>query len=121
MEPIKEEMLESLSFLDNVHSPPLIPVVSTVKAVVEGSFDKYLYLLFCCYLMNYLQIRELKRYYWWLNTRMPVKFEQAIAYVTKHFQPTMYIEVSPHITLRSNVRGILIFIYYVLFFLGEHI
>jgi hypothetical protein len=39
---------------------------------------------------------------------MPVKFEQAIAYVTKHFQPTIYVEISPHITLRSNVRDIYI-------------
>lgn len=41
MEEIKDDMLESLSFLDFINKPSLIPVVSTVKAVVEGSFDKY--------------------------------------------------------------------------------
>lgn len=41
MEAIKEDMLQALSFLDTINMSPLIPVVSTVKAVVEGSFDKY--------------------------------------------------------------------------------
>jgi hypothetical protein len=42
MEAIKEDIIHSLSFLDDVIAPPQIPVVSTVKAIVEGSFDKYL-------------------------------------------------------------------------------
>jgi hypothetical protein len=41
MERIKEDILHSLSFLDEISSPPLVPVVSTAKAIVEGSFDKY--------------------------------------------------------------------------------
>eukprot|EP00026_Physarum_polycephalum_P000035 Phypoly_transcript_00035.p1 GENE.Phypoly_transcript_00035~~Phypoly_transcript_00035.p1 ORF type:complete len:2948 (+),score=330.54 Phypoly_transcript_00035:176-8845(+) len=81
MESIKEDMLKSLSFLDNVSSAPRIPVISTVKAIVEGSFDKY---------------------YWWLNSRNAVQFERAVSYIHKHFDPTMFIEMSPHITMRSN-------------------
>jgi hypothetical protein len=47
METIKEDMLKSLSFLDEMRVPPLVPVVSTVKAIVEGSFDKYPIILLC--------------------------------------------------------------------------
>jgi hypothetical protein len=41
MESIREDILRSLSFVDESNSLPSVPVVSTVKAIVEGSFDKY--------------------------------------------------------------------------------
>jgi hypothetical protein len=41
MESIKEDILRSLSFVDEINATPQIPVISTVKAIVEGSFDKY--------------------------------------------------------------------------------
>ena len=42
--------------------------------------------------------------YWWLNVRKPVNLLGAMQVIHEQVQPDVFIEVSPHITLRSPTR-----------------
>ncbi len=82
MEPIREELLESLRDLQ----PRLatVPLISTVTAEeLAGS--------------------EMDATYWWRNVREPVLFGPAILQLLKRY-PTSFLELGPHPALASSLR-----------------
>ena len=81
MDCIKEEILEKLLFLDTKSSWEIkIPFVSTVSGNIETKIDSY---------------------YWWENIRNPVCFVDGVKTVSDYFKPSVVLELSPHLTLRS--------------------
>lgn len=84
MEPIKEELFESLSMLDGPQPRKAkIPMISTVTGNV---------------------VKDMDAEYWWSNVRQPVNMIAAITTARVNIQPEVMIEISPHITLRSPIR-----------------
>ena len=85
MEPIQEDLLAALSYLEP--RPAQIPFVSSVTGkALEGE--------------------QLNAEYWWNNVRQPVLFEPALTEVISQGSRS-FLEVGPHPALRSSVDATL--------------
>jgi acyl transferase domain-containing protein/aryl carrier-like protein len=84
MEPIKDELMESLRELDL--RPAEIPLYSTVTGRREGLAGG----------------RELDAEYWWRNVRNPVLFAEAMEAIIKDGH-NVFVELSPHPVLAGAV------------------
>ena len=82
MEPIRDEALEALSFLDACDVGATTPFVSSV----EGG-----------------TVERLDAAYWWSNIRRPVRFARAIDTMVRDFQPDVFLEIAPHGALQSAI------------------
>ncbi len=82
MEPIRDEALEALSFLDACDFETTAPFVSSV----EGR-----------------TVERLDAAYWWSNIRQPVRFARAIDTMIRDFQPDVFLEIAPHSALQSSI------------------
>ena len=83
MEPIRHDVLESLSFLDDRTFDGDAPFVSSVTGLETDRLDSR---------------------YWWSNIRRPVRFAAAMETVRQVFRPHVVLEVSPHGALRALVN-----------------
>lgn len=83
MEPIKDELLASLSHLNP--RPARVPFISTVSGTEQVG-------------------EQMDAAYWWRNVREPVRFESAIAAILKG-GARRFIEVGPHPSLRSSIEA----------------
>ena len=83
MDPIKDQVLESLSFLDEC---PLgkteVPFVSSVSTQL---------------------VENLGGRYWWDNIRQPVRFAETMENVQKHYRPDIILEIAPHCALQPTI------------------
>ena len=82
MEPIRDEAVEALSFLDACDFETTAPFVSSV----EGD-----------------TVERLDAGYWWSNIRQPVRFARAIDTIIRDFQPDVFLEIAPHSALQSAI------------------
>ncbi len=82
MNPIKDDVLTELSFLDRLNFDSKVPFISSVTGA---------------------RMHQLDSAYWWSNIREPVKFADAIHTIDKEFSADVYLEISPHRALQSMV------------------
>ena len=82
MDPIKDDALAALSFLDDRDFNADIPLVSSVTGVKTEQLDSA---------------------YWWSNIRQPVNFAGAMETIMRDFRPDVVLEVAPHSALQPTI------------------
>ena len=82
MNPIRDDALAALAFLDDRAFDPDIPFVSTVTGGVTAALDSA---------------------YWWSNIRQPVRFAAAMETVQREFEPDVVLEIAPHCALQPTI------------------
>ena len=82
MEPIRDDALAALSFLDHCGSDPVAPFVSSVTGMATTRLDSA---------------------YWWSNIRQPVRFAAAMETIHREFRPDAVLEVAPHCALQPTI------------------
>ena len=83
MDPIRDELLDALSFLDDVAFDADVPMISSVTGMEVGRADGA---------------------YWWSNVRRPVRFASAMETVRQVFRPDVVLEIAPHCALQTTIR-----------------
>ena len=83
MDPLHEDVLEALAFLDERAFDGDVPMVSSVTGTV---------------------VDRLSSEYWWSNIREPVRFAAAMDTVRREIQPQVFLEIAPHSALQPLVR-----------------
>ena len=83
MDPLHEDALEALAFLDQRSFDGDVPMVSSVTGAVVDSLDSG---------------------YWWSNIREPVRFAAAMDTVRREIQPHVFLEIAPHSALQPLIR-----------------
>ena len=82
MDPIKDDVLDALSFLDDRGFDGDVPFVSSVTGVETERLDSA---------------------YWWSNIRQPVRFAAAMETVKRDRRPVVVLELAPHLALQPLV------------------
>ena len=82
MQPLKDDALAALSFLDDCSFDSDVPFISSVTG---------------------LPTRRLDNAYWWSNIRQPVRFAAAMQTVMRDYQPSVLLEIAPHSALQSTL------------------
>ena len=83
MNPIRDDLLDALSFLDDAASDAYVPMISSVTGVEAGRLDGE---------------------YWWSNVRRPVRFAAAMETIRKVFRPSLVLEIAPHSALQTTIK-----------------
>ena len=82
MDPIREDALAALRFLDDGAFDADVPMVSSVTGVAAQALDAD---------------------YWWSNIRRPVRFAQAMETVVRNHRPDVILEIAPHCALQPMI------------------
>ena len=82
MDPIREDALASLTFLNAGSFDADVPLVSSVTGVETEKLDTA---------------------YWWSNIRQPVQFAAAMETIVRKFRPHVFLEVAPHSALQPTI------------------
>ena len=82
MDPIRDELLDALSFLDQAEFDPNVPMVSSVTG---------------------MEVDRLDAAYWWSNVRRPVRFATAMETVGQVVRPGVVLEIAPHSALQTTI------------------
>ncbi len=82
MQPLKDDALAALSFLNDLDFDADVPFVSSVTG---------------------LPTRRLDNAYWWSNIRQPVRFAAAMQSITREIEPDVVLEIAPHCALQSTI------------------
>ena len=82
MDPIKDDALAALSFLDDRNFEADLPLVSSVTGE---------------------QTERLDSAYWWSNIRQPVQFAGAMETIMREYRPDVVLEVAPHSALQPTI------------------
>ncbi len=82
MDPIKDDALAALSFLDDRNFYGDIPLISSVTGVKTERLDSA---------------------YWWSNIRQPVHFAGAMETIMRDYRPHVVLEVAPHSALQPTI------------------
>lgn len=82
MDPIREDALAALSFLDDCGFDAEVPFVSSVTG--ENT-------------------RRLDNAYWWSNIRQPVRFVAAMETIMRDHRPEVLLEIAPHSSLQPVI------------------
>ncbi|MYA03949.1 MAG: SDR family NAD(P)-dependent oxidoreductase [Caldilineaceae bacterium SB0664_bin_22] len=82
MDPIREDVLASLAFLDEREYDADVPMISSVTG---GKVD------------------VLDSAYWWGNIRQPVRFGAALESILRDFRSGVILEVAPHSALQGTI------------------
>ena len=83
MDPLRDDAMEALSFLDDCRFNGDVPMVSSVTGEVVGGLDSA---------------------YWWSNIRQPVRFAAAMDTVMRDHRPDVVLEIAPHSALQPLIR-----------------
>ena len=83
MDPLHEDALEALAFLDERAFDGDVPMVSSVTGQVTDRLDST---------------------YWWSNIREPVLFAAAMDTVRREIRPQVFLEIAPHSALQPLIR-----------------
>lgn len=82
MDPIHEDVLASLAFLDEREFDSDVPMISSVTGGRADVLDSA---------------------YWWGNIRQPVRFGAALETILRDFRPGVILEVAPHSALQGTI------------------
>ncbi len=82
MDPLKDDALTALSFLDDRNFDADIPLISSVTGVKTEQLDSA---------------------YWWSNIRQPVRFAAAMETIMRDYRPDVVLEVAPHSALQPTI------------------
>ena len=82
MDPIKEDALSALSFLQDDRFDSEAPMISSVTGT---------------------QIECLDHRYWWSNIRQPVRFAAAMETIMQDYRPDVILEIAPHSALQPTI------------------
>ena len=82
MDPIKDDALSNLSFLDDCAFDAEVPLISSVTGVRTERLDNA---------------------YWWSNIRRPVRFAAAMETIMRDYQPDVVLEIAPHGALQTTI------------------
>ena len=82
MDPIMDDALSALSFLNDRMFHPDVPFISSVTGETTSQLDSA---------------------YWWLNIRQPVLFSSAMETVQKIYRPDIILEIAPHSALQPTI------------------
>ena len=82
MDPIMDDALSALSFLNNRIFHPDVPFVSSVSGETTSQLDSD---------------------YWWSNIRQPVLFSAAMETVQKVYRADIILEIAPHSALQPTI------------------
>ena len=82
MDPLKDDALTALSFLNDCNFDADIPLISSVTGE---------------------QTERLDGAYWWANIRQPVRFAAAMETIMRDYRPDVVLEVAPHSALQPTI------------------
>ena len=82
MDPIEDDVLSNLSFLNDRTSDAEIPFISSVTGVKTERLDDA---------------------YWWSNIRQPVRFAAAMETIMRDCRPDVVLEIAPHSALQTTI------------------
>ena len=82
MDPLKDDALAALSFLNDCNFDADIPLVSSVTGEQSERLDSA---------------------YWWANIRQPVRFAAAMETIMRDYRPDVVLEVAPHSALQPTI------------------
>ena len=82
MDPIKDDALSALSFLNDCTFDAEVPLISSVTGVKTEWLDSA---------------------YWWSNIRQPVRFAAAMETIMRDYQPDVVLEIAPHSALQTTI------------------
>ncbi|MDE2756625.1 MAG: acyltransferase domain-containing protein, partial [Acidobacteriota bacterium] len=82
MNPIEDDALAALSFLDACDFDAGVPFISSVTGVQTARLDNA---------------------YWWSNIRQPVRFAAAMETVRREYRPDVVLEIAPHSALQTTI------------------
>ncbi len=82
MEPIRENALSALAFLNGSTFDADVPMVSSVTGVDTEKLDNA---------------------YWWSNIRRPVRFAAAMETIVRNHRPDVFLEIAPHSALQPTI------------------
>ena len=82
MDPIKDDALSALSFLNDCTFDAEVPLISSVTGVKTERLDNA---------------------YWWSNIRQPVRFAAAMETIMRDYQPDVVLEIAPHSALQTTI------------------
>ena len=83
MDPLFDDVIRSLDFLDECGSGGEVPMVSSVTGEVAERLDAR---------------------YWWSNIREPVRFQAAMETLRREHRPDVVLEIAPHSALQPIIR-----------------
>ena len=83
MDPLREDALDALAFLNERDFDADVPMVSSVTGETADRLDGG---------------------YWWSNIREPVRFAAAMDTVRGQIQPNVFLEIAPHSALQPLIR-----------------
>nr|AGH13577.1 type I polyketide synthase [bacterium symbiont of Plakortis simplex pPS11G3] len=83
MDPLRDDVMASLSFLDECAFDGDVPMVSSVTGRTTRCLDAE---------------------YWWSNIRQPVHFAAAMETVVRDYRPDLVLEIAPHGALQPLIR-----------------
>ena len=83
MDPIRDDLLDALSFLDDAAFDADVPMISPVTGMEAGCLDSA---------------------YWWSNVRRPVRFAAAMETVRQVFRSNPVLEIAPHSALQTTIK-----------------
>jgi len=82
MDPIRDDLLDALSFLDEAAFDGDVPMISSVTGMEVGCLDGA---------------------YWWSNVRQPVRFAAAMETIRQVCRPHAVLEIAPHSALQTTI------------------
>ncbi len=83
MDPLHDDVMASLSFLDDCDFDADVPIVSSVTGSATQRLDAA---------------------YWWSNIREPVRFAAAMETIRRDHRPDVVLEIAPHGALQPLIR-----------------
>ena len=83
MDPLRNDAIEALSFLNECDFDADVPMVSSVTGDVVHRLDSA---------------------YWWSNIREPVRFAAAMDTARQEYRPHVVLEIAPHSALQPLIR-----------------
>ena len=82
MDPLKDDALTALFFLNDCNFDADIPLISSVTGE---------------------QTEQLDSAYWWANIRQPVRFAAAMETIMRDYRPDVVLEIAPHSALQPTI------------------
>ena len=82
MDPLKNDALSALSFLNDCAFEAEVPFVSSVTGEKTERLDNA---------------------YWWSNIRQTVRFAEAMETIKRNYSPDIYLEIAPHSALQPTI------------------
>ncbi len=82
MDPLQDDVMEVLDFLDDCAFDANVPMVSSVTGETT---------------------RRLDSAYWWSNIRQPVRFTAAMETIKREYRPDVVLEIAPHSALQPVI------------------